>query len=101
MAAPKTMLLLAGAATLALGVHGPALAQSAGKSRCGWIDGVYACESTYETPYSKTYQLCASGGIDAACTTKTTDKEPPKPPKPYSPPPVQYQSGVAVVRGGN
>jgi hypothetical protein len=67
------MLALAGAAILTCG---SADAQSSGRSRCGWVArGVYACESVYETPYSKTYTLCGSGGIDSACTTKTTRKD--------------------------
>jgi len=72
----------------AISLGGNASAQSSGKSRCGWVArGVYACESTYETPYSKTYTLCGSGG-SSACTTKTTPKDPPGPPS------VTYGPGV-------
>jgi hypothetical protein len=46
-------------------------------SRCGWNDGVYACTSKVETPHSVTTTLCASGGIDAACTSKTEEKKRP------------------------
>jgi hypothetical protein len=46
-------------------------------SRCGWTDGVYVCTSRSETPTSVTTTLCGSGGIDAACTSKTEAKKPP------------------------
>jgi hypothetical protein len=68
--------LLAAAGLLSVAVCGSADAQSSGQSRCGRVvRGVYACESTYETPTAKTYTLCGSGGINVACTTKTTPKD--------------------------
>jgi hypothetical protein len=80
MATHTIPMIVAIVSAISLG-GGSASAQSTGKSRCGWVArGVYACESTYESPYSKTYTLCGSGGIDTACTTKTTRKEPPGPP---------------------
>jgi hypothetical protein len=56
----------------------PSFGQSATyNSRCWWQQGVYACNSRLETRRSITTSLCASGGIDAACTNKTIEKEPP------------------------
>jgi hypothetical protein len=76
------------AAGLLAALCSSAHADSSGKSRCGWVArGVYACESTYETPYSTTYTLCGSGGIDTACTTKTKEKDPEPAAAPHTTPP--------------
>jgi hypothetical protein len=49
------------------------------RSYCGWQQGVYVCESRYESDYSTSTMLCGSGGYDAACSGVTKYKEPPKP----------------------
>src|ERR1700751_6265052 len=64
---------IAGAAVIALLGCAPAFAD--GRSYCGWQQGVYVCQSRYETDYAITTTLCGSGGIDAACSTKTKLKE--------------------------
>jgi hypothetical protein len=57
---------------------GPSFGQSSTyNSRCWWENGGYVCNSRHETRRSITTTLCASGGIDAACTSKTIEKEPP------------------------
>ena len=73
-------------------------AQVNSKSRCGWVTGVYRCYSTTETPHSITRTLCGSGGIDAACTSKTIRKKPPGPPP--APTTERSDTGVLIMRGG-
>lgn len=79
--------LIAATAICAL-TTGSALALDNGRSDCGWEQGVFVCRSKYETDYATTYTLCASGGYDAACTTKTKEKDP-DPPK-YSGPAEEF-----------
>jgi hypothetical protein len=90
---------IAGAAVIALLGCAPAFAD--GRSYCGWQQGVYVCQSTYETDYAVTTTLCGSGGIDAACSTKTKLKEPPPPPAPLPLAREQASGGTLILRGSN
>jgi hypothetical protein len=86
------------AAAIATAAATPALASDSHyRSYCGWQQGVYVCESRYDSDYSTTSTLCGSGGYDAACTTTTKYKKP-QPPKPRMPQ-VESSGGVTIFRG--
>lgn len=53
----------------------PSRAESSSNSRCYWEQGVFVCTSKVETDRSVSTTICGSGGIDAACSTKTVEKE--------------------------
>jgi hypothetical protein len=72
--------------------------QATYNSRCDWVmGGVYGCHSKTETATTETRTFCASGGIDAACTSKTILKDPPPLPPSRT---TDYRTGVVIMRGG-
>lgn len=73
------------ATAICAALSAPAFAFDHGHSHCGWEQGVLVCRAQYETDDATTYTLCASGGVDGGCTTRTIEKEKPKPPPSYEP----------------
>jgi len=91
--------LLAVAAICA--VAGPAMAGdvSRGKTQCGWQQGVYVCQSKYESDYGTTTTLCATGDYGTGgCSTKTVTKEQPKPQAPLEADPNSFDATDAGAR---
>src|SRR4051812_10211350 len=72
---------------------GPSFGQSTTyNSRCGWTQGVYRCNSKFETSRSVTTTTCTSGHRGAGCTSETVEK------------PVYYNTEVHVpdpIEAGN
>jgi hypothetical protein len=95
---PRINALRALGATLAVTVVAIPLAANAQtyQSNCWWEQGVYACNSRSETPYSTTTTLCAAGET-SACVSRARQKQV-KISHPASS--ETTQTGVTINRGG-